>query len=234
MNDVVAMLNTIHFLCAKRAGVEVDLNELQRLIKTKTAQLRGEIEVGGTTGDKVRDLVLRAGGAVDDPLLPKYRELQAKLAGKRGEFVMIRYSVRIDYVFGSVSNNGELGREEHFRIGLLAGKDLRLGTALGGSPVITLPVDCYKQGHWPRSRAYGISFEKPHPDASPQLDFFEYRRSDDPPSLLQYLTDPYLTPCLVIGDEVFRTELDKIGSSGFFDVACKALGRPVQRLPWAG
>ena len=205
MTKVTQLIAEIEDLRSEEETAQAELKRVQDRIQQETDKLRVELATGGTTKDPVYDLVLKVGGGVDDPALPKYRELRERLKGKKGEFVMILYHAKVRFRYGGRSSDSDYRHETHFRIGFLAGEELRLGTALGGSPVITLPVDCYRQGTWPASRVYGIHLEENHPNAPPQKDFLEWRGGDDyPPILLEYLINEHLSSSFVIGDEAFR------------------------------
>ncbi len=224
MTSVQMRVNGINALQNTIATKEKELTRFKDELRLRTDQLCAEIAKGGTVGDMLQDLVLRAGYGINDPSLPLYRGLQARLKGKKGDFVMIRYYAKVRFRFSEISSSSDYRHETHFRVGLLAGEELRLGTALGGGLVVTLPVDRRRQGSWPDSRIYGVHLEEEYPNVPPQKEFFEWR-DDHPPSLLEYLTNEHLGSHLIIGDAAFHSELKKIDCEDFFKVAAEALGR---------
>ena len=223
MTKIAEILATVADLHDEEAIKKAELEQVQGQVQQETDRLRAELAAGGTTNDPVLDLVLKIGCRDDDPALPKYRELQKRLKGKRGDFVMIRYHIIVRQHGGKSSESG-YRHETRFRVGLLAGEELRLGT----STVILLPIDRYRQGHWPPSHVYDISFENEHPSVPPQKDFFEWHRYDVPPNLLQYLLEEHLAPDLIVGDEAFRAELKKVGREKFFNIVAEVLGRLIR------
>lgn len=233
MTKVTELLATVADLYTEEETAQAELKRVGDRIQQETSKLRAALAAGGTTKDPLYDLVLKAGYGVNDPSLPKYRELQARLKGKRGEFVMVRYYVDVRERFGGTFDESDMRHEEHFRIGVLAGEEFR-GVSIAGTPLITLPVDTYMQGTWPRSHSHTVTFEDECPHAPLRGDFLELRSEDDPPRLLEYLQNEHYAANLVIGDDAFRAELKRVECEGFFFEAADALGRLVLTPSAAG
>ena len=66
------------------------LRSLQRVLFTK---LKERLANGETTGDHIRDIVVRFKGTYDEELERRYRKLEERLQGKAGELVLFTYSI---------------------------------------------------------------------------------------------------------------------------------------------
>ncbi len=225
MTSLQMRINGINALQKTIAAKEGELTKLKDELGLRTGQLRAKVAKGSTTGDRLCDLVVCAGGGINDPTLPKLSELQERLKDKKGDFVMIRYPVDVRERFGGDLRSGDFQHETHFRVSILAGEELRLGTGFGGWPVITLPVTKYIHGIWPEFHAHRAFLVDKFPRDPAGEDFLEWRRGDEPPTLLRYLQNDDYTYKLIIGDEAFLAELKKVGGEDFFKVAAEKLGR---------
>src|SRR3990167_7720082 len=95
MTEVTKLLADIADLHDEEGVARAELKRVQNCIQQETNKLRSKIVAGGTTNDPLHDLVLKAGYGINDSSLPFYRGLQARLKGRTGEFVMVRYSAEV-------------------------------------------------------------------------------------------------------------------------------------------
>lgn len=200
---------------SKEAALTRDRNELA----VRTKLLQQEIEKGGTTGDPLTDLVLKAGGAHNDPALPKLRELAARLKARVGEFVAIRYSDERRLRYGGDIRSGDFEALEWVRIGVLKDETLWVRDR-GSHKALTLPVEEYLGGTWAYSAWTVTLEEKPE-----KADFFEWGSDDQPPTFIQFVTDAECAKRLMIGDEAVRAELKGVHAEEFFPLAARRLNR---------
>lgn len=199
------------------AWKEKELEKLRTEHAFRTKLLQDEIAKGDTTGDPLRDLVIRAYG-LNDEITAQYRQLQDRLVGKKGEFVLIRYHSEVRQRFGGEVRSSDFRHEMHFRIGVLQTEQLCLTTI---SHLVTLPIPQYLQGVWGIGARSVVADGKPSPGT-----FFECIDSEDqPPPLAHYMTEAHLAGDLLIGDDAVRAELVKNRDGEFFNVAAERLGR---------
>ncbi|MEK7108876.1 MAG: hypothetical protein AAB919_00370 [Patescibacteria group bacterium] len=225
MTKVTALLASVADLLDEEGIAQKELDRVQDLVQQETGRLRAELAAGGTTNDPLHDLVLKAGYGVNDPSLTFYRGLQTRLKGRNGQFVMVRYPAEVRERCGGTLDESDMRHEEHFRLGILAGEELRLGNSIAGTPLITLPVDRYMHGAWPGSHSLVVTFKDEAPQTPFRGDFLELRSEGDPARLLEYLQNEHLVPNLVVGDEAFRAELKGVDCESFLFEAADALGR---------
>src|SRR3989344_7938755 len=177
MTKVTQLIAVIEDLHNEEETAQAELKRVQDRIQQEAGKLRAELTAGGTTKDPVYDLVLKVGGGVNDPSLPKYRELQERLKGKKGEFVLIKYHAKTRQRFGGELRESDFCDETHFRIGVLQAEKLRL-TKLGYH--ITLPIDQYLQG------VCGFGEWSVYAEKQVIRDyFFEWSAYDQPPTLME-------------------------------------------------
>ncbi len=191
-----------------------------------TKDLRERLANGETTGDPLKDLVLKTHGW-DPEAEEKYAALERQLAGKKGEFVLLFYHSQRDtrHIFG---RGWEHESADYYRIGVLEGEKL-IGveeTTFTNATLITLPVSRYIRD------TPGIFLESDkvrRPLEVREHDIFE-REYHDP--------GPYPLGCwikgkgsrlseLVIGDEAVKEWLDKRHMSGLYKTAADALSKLV-------
>ena len=216
MASVQARIINIKALQKLVGSKEAELAGLQQEVRLRVGQLQAEIAKGGTTEDPLRDLVIRAYG-LNEEITEQYRLLQNRLAGKRGEFVLIRYHAEVRERFGRDIRSSDFRHEQRFRIGILQNEKLRLTE---GTQNITLPIDQYLPGVW-QSGAWSVSAEK----QPVKNDFFHWAMEDDPPALAKYMTEEHLAGDFFIGDEAVLAELKKNRDEKFFNTAAERLGR---------
>lgn len=92
-------MTDVKWLMTQVADLEFDVNQAQEkvdLCKERLAirqrQLQELINAGETTGDHIRDLIIRATGSDNAQLESAYRKLEERLKGHTGEFVLFTYS----------------------------------------------------------------------------------------------------------------------------------------------
>lgn len=227
------MSRTVQDLVQKIQKSEARVSECEAALKAAQeakhaglVALRVFLGMGETTGNRLVDLVVRAGGWLNDPILPKVRELEARLKGKEGEFVLIHWSGEARTRFGGSIREGDFEHREFCRIGILAAEELKLVRGSEGSlPSIALPVvDRFLNGRWAYSFMATTFEEKPVEEAG---DFFEWTGDEQPPTLTKYLVDESLAKNLLIGDDEVRTALKASGDEEKFAEAAERLGRLV-------
>ncbi|MBI2004740.1 hypothetical protein HYS79_01085 [Patescibacteria group bacterium] len=104
-----------------RNALLVKAATLKRDIYEKLKKVRKAFAAGESTGDHIRDMVLTVHG-LDHKLEEKYRELEGKLKGKRGEFVLLSYHAKIP--FKHSMTGVEYRDASCFRLGVLEGEEL--------------------------------------------------------------------------------------------------------------
>jgi len=223
MSPVQIRITGIESLQKSITSKEKELAVLKNELGLCTGQLRAEISKGGTTGDPLCDLVIRAHG-LDHKLTEEYRSVEAKLKDKTGEFAMVRYHARVRQRYGGRSSESDYRHETHFRIGVLTGEQLRLADieSLMTSSAITLPINQYIGGVWPGSGYYLPSLD----DSPVHKNFLEWGGIDDRPyALLDYFREEHLIDHLSIGDAAVRAELAKTRDEKTFAAAAEKLSR---------
>jgi hypothetical protein len=202
---------------------EKDLKAARATLAERTKKLQDLLAAGGTTGDRLQDLVIQAFG-VDDALTALYRSLEERLKGKNGEFVLVRYPAEVRMRFGGDIRSSDFNQETHFRIGILAGETLQMGNRrFGGATVIGLPIQRFLIGQWPESFGRKAVVDDGMFEGG---DLFDWRAPEDqPPQLLQYLQEEYLAKDLLIGDDAVKQALAEAHSEQFFAQAAERLGR---------
>lgn len=195
-------------------------------IVNRNAQLRKLIEDGHTSNDRVRDLVIAQVGY--DPLLEeKCRELEAAMAGNKGELVLIAYSGerRTKHIFGQ---GWETEPEDFYRMGLLSGEALLGDTTRAGLPfkMLSVPTLCYVGGPVHRYGYFG-PLKQSDVCKGPILEWghdFDSR----PPSLVEILIGEHgWKSTLHIGDKAVKAWLEEQRMGELLPHALEALGRLV-------
>jgi hypothetical protein len=218
-------LRDVQLAMLRKAELEDDHKKVKGILAAHTAELKRLLEAGNTTGDRLRDLVIRSDG-VDEESLSLYRGLENRLKGRAGEFVLIRYPAEIRIRFGGDSRSSDYNHEIHFRIGILTGEVLQtINPRLGGGPVIALPVQRFLVGPWPQSFAWRVVAESHVFEVE---DFFDWSTPEgQPPQLIRYLKEERFVGDLLIGDDAIKRALAEVLSGDFFAQAAERLGRLV-------
>jgi hypothetical protein len=206
-------------LRAERKKHELSAAEVQEKIRQAEELVRKSIKRGVSTGDRIRDLVVLAHGISDD-LEETYRACEAQLAGKQGEFVLIRYPQRVRIRYGGELHKSDSHYETHFRIGVLVGERLWLD----GHGAVTLPISSCLQGEWTLSGC-AMTYGK-----APAPGFFgrQFVESHSP-SLCHYLTDEWYIQHknIFFGDAEVKEALAEVRDDTFFAKAAEKLNRLV-------
>jgi len=126
MTKKIGVAEILAAACALNEDVAWHEDKIKRQrmrIHTLTKGLRRRLEKGETTGDRLQDLVLHIGGGVGDPLLPRLRELESVLKGKKGQFVLLHFDAKVPdrHTFGRGYSHRS---EECYRLGVLEGEEL--------------------------------------------------------------------------------------------------------------
>jgi hypothetical protein len=216
---IEAGLKNITYYRVLKEQHEESAAKAEQLVQATIRTVRKFLERGVSTGDHIRDLVLQSHG-LNEEFESRYRALEEKLKGKRGEFVLIRYPSEVRERFGGDIRSSDFRHEAHFRIGVLAAEKLRLSE----SGTITLPIDRFLQGVWPVSMAYLVYPE----EEMYEEEFFQDTDVEDRPhSLLSCITKEFVPEALTIGDKAVLEELEKVRDKEFFKTAAEKLGRLV-------
>lgn len=192
------------------------LQEKSALVNKAVSVVRGRIEAGETTGDHIRDMVIRTYG-FDPEAEEKYREFEKRLAGKQGEFVLVAYSGERNkrHIFGK---GWERESAEFFRLGVLEGEELVCRNA----PVyITLPTSRYIQDQntfFPKGAELGRLLTIKQGDL-----FVDPFFDESPPPLETFVRNPQAG--LVLGDKAVENWLENHLMLGFYKPAADALSK---------
>lgn len=221
-----AWVTEVDGLLREKRALEEELRMNGANILLRTNQLQDFLRAGGTTGDVVRDLVLRAHGYAPG-FEANYRTFGKSLAGKKGEFALVIYEGQ--RVVGHDFGKGAMYAEAIFyRLGVLQSEEL----VLLGTESISLPIPRYIGGE--------VTFIPSEPDIESQLSQRYLRPHpmnilaqadsfDTPPSLLklaEYVPiHGRMSSGLWVGDEAVRAQLENCGMPGLFEPAAAALGR---------
>jgi hypothetical protein len=221
MSAVREVLSDVQYSTRCVEKCEEDLKAARATLAERTKKLQDLLAAGGTTGDRLRDLVIRNDG-VDEESLSLYRGLESRLKGRAGEFVLIRYSVKVRQRFGGDIHESDFAHQIYFRIAQLSGEELRLETYFVDFSCIGLPIGKYLTGVWPRSSVYVPVVEGEAQEGS----LFSWSDADDtPPQLIEYLKEVPFKEDLLIGDDAIKRALAKVRSEDFFAKAAERLGR---------
>lgn len=215
---VQARINGVEAVQKSIAFKEKDLTRLKTELTARTKLLQDEIEKGGTTGDLLRDKVIRVYG-LNDKLTEQYQALQNRLVGKRGQLVMVSYETEMRERFGGTVRESDFRHERRVRLGVLCSETLLLvSDTLGIHKNIGLPIVEYLQG---TLDVWGeVSFEQ----GLVKDNIFAWSGDDRPPSLLEYMTDH--ASDIFIGDEAIKAEFSKrLVAPKTFATAAERLGR---------
>ncbi len=145
--QLVEMVTVLEDLHTQKNNKEKDVAELNRRIQDQSSKISQEIRAGATTGDWVRDLVLRVHG-LNPELEAKYRPLNEALKGKKGELILIAFECVVGSIFRSDRIYPEFKRlVKLFRLGILHDEKLvcegNSTFLLSGVSGIILPASQY-------------------------------------------------------------------------------------------
>lgn len=201
-----------------RLRQETELKQIDDQISELTKDLQSRVENEETTGDRVRDLVIRVHG-VDDVIEQKYRSTEARLIGKKGEFVLISYKtqIRTRHTFG---RGWEYRGAKWFRLGVLEGEQLVWNPKV----FITLPVSRYVGAE--SSAYFGDTILALSRDVQKENIFALHDIDDSPPLLIEQVQEQH-GPIVefVIGDADVRGWLKEHLMEDLFKLAAGALSK---------
>ena len=177
------------------------LLKLRDKADTLERELRKQVQNGESTGDRIVDLLLRTGRTPTKNALENYRELDAALKGKRGELVLVTYTV------GEAEVRGGPGMSRDRVIDMVA-----VGVLHGDSLVydekrhlLALPVGRYITFREPSFVSLvGFHELSEHPallSECPEFDVYDGRFTLDPK---QYVHCTVTQLLLRIGDDAVR------------------------------
>ncbi|HWB34256.1 MAG TPA: hypothetical protein VG753_02990 [Candidatus Paceibacterota bacterium] len=217
---------------ARKAAYEAGIAEDQREIGRNLDYLRDNIKAGSTTGDRIRDLLIRVHG-VSDELETIYRQLDAELIGRRGEFVLLSYIVK-ERAYGI---RDDMRSVDYYRLGVLEGEELIYREGIG----TTLPISRYLMG--PKVVVFESTQLKTREDlekvhwVEKKGNIFENQLLFGPPSLDRHLISQLpeapaaLRPSnllITVGDEAVETFLKNIAMQGFLPLAKNLLSHRLE------
>ena len=173
--------------------LQAKLRPIEQRKREAVAELQELLGKGGTTDDRIMDMVIRAHGMEKlDELMEKYRALEEQLKGKKGELILILFDV-IDRSFRI--HDGPSGRRMNlvfhlYRLGILAG-DTLVYELLGGPLIhlgedeITIPTTHYIEGQVEALR-HGQNLPRREQKNIFARETFG-RKREDPPLLREYM-----------------------------------------------
>lgn len=219
MTSVKLLMNGVEAMQKLIGAKEKEVERLKTELAIRTGLLQGAVAKGGTTGDPLRDKIVLAYG-LNFIVTEHYRLFQDRLAGKVGEFVMIRYPVEVRQRYGGTLRSADFRHETRFRIGLLQAETLELSA---DGHTLTVPVSKYLPG------VVDVGFMNVYAEKDAVTgELFEWSGSEDrPPSLSEYVIDKQWAEDLLIGDEAVREALKHSRDEKFFSLAAERLDRLV-------
>lgn len=200
-------------------ALEASLAKSRELLSGHESALRDAIAGGAETGDKMFDIALRVRG-YDPELADKFRELDAELKSKTGEFVLVTFETKF------MTTHRQIGKCDFenrtmFRIAILTG-DTLIWNEKGLDGYVTVPTKRYTTGE------VATIFSKPVPrPAVSDGDLFACAYIDDPKPLGMLVLEDRWRAHLFIGDDAVRAFLAEKRMLPLFRTAAEALGRLV-------
>jgi hypothetical protein len=197
---------------------ETELKQIDDQISKLTKGLRPRVTNGETTGDRIRDLVIRAHG-VNEEIEQKCRDFESQLKGKKGEFALLSWGAKIRK-YGPTDGYRTV---DFYRLGVLEGEELVWHNELH----VTLPITQHIGGE-ERSTLHGMevfSLQKSNI-------FAQY--GEHPRVLLVHLLSQIKIPPpwlafsslqILIGDEAVKTWLKNTGMESLFKPAADVLSK---------
>jgi hypothetical protein len=143
MNDAVTVLiQQSELLALQKYRLEKELEDINSIISDTSVRLKGQLAAGGTTGDRVADLVYQVHGYHPE-IIQCYRTVAQRMAGKKGEVVLLAFrcgQTLSSHMYGESVNIFN----SIFRFALLDGEDLVAFRDKGLShTTVTLPTSQY-------------------------------------------------------------------------------------------
>ncbi len=222
---VIAIQHEVAQLNSDLVTAQINTDMINRELRDRNKKLVELLEKGETTGDRLNDLLFRFFcKQIEEETQVKFRAFEQKLQGKRGEFVLVKYPVRVRTRFGGGLCSSDFSTETHFRIGMLMGEELQLTrSSLGGGLLLALPIAQYAQGRWPGSHAF-----VPVVSQVVEGDLFQWKPEDEPSNFHDFvLEEERYGYRLSVGDAAVNAELKSVEAEKFFNEAAEALGRLV-------
>jgi hypothetical protein len=196
-------------LNAREANVRKHLQDAQKLL-----------EAGEESGDRGLDLTLRGHGNLDEEVAARYRDLEARMKGRQGEFVVIEFPVQIGFRF-SIEVTAQ--QKTLFRIGVLTGESLIFEhlDEVRSFKECTFPVSHYLSG----SSDQLLLWESETVCTPEKGNIFGTggHYEEDPPSLRELIAKHKVGEIFIGNDEVRKWLKDRNGEE-FFKAAADALG----------
>lgn len=221
--DIYPRIANVEELKRELVVLEKRVASMHTRINARLKLVQDAIAGGETTGDPLRDLVIRAHG-LDKALEDKYRKLQAALTGKKGEFVLLSFHADIPWKFGGRSI--ETREAQCYRLGVLEGEELvwveNESSFLG--PQISLFVSRYTQGE---THIFFDSKDLKRPLLVEKENIFThgFSSASSYPPLLHQLLGGEWQESIIIGDRAVKAWLKKKCMSGLYKPAADALSK---------
>ena len=215
--SVLPQLLEISELEEQKAVFEDEAKKVDAKIRDCLSDIRKALENSATTGDPLRDLVIKDWG-ISEVVEKRYRLLQKRLVGKKGEFVLIPFATKVPHkhTFGE---GYEYRDARCYRLGVLEAETL----VWEKDVQITLPISRYisgEEGFVSPSEVHELHKENIFAHA------FGGFHEGDPP-LLRELINGDCGYVIVIGDEAVRKWLKEQRMQGLFKSVADALSKLV-------
>ncbi|MBM3271937.1 hypothetical protein FJY94_01465 [Candidatus Kaiserbacteria bacterium] len=195
-------------------ALEASLAKSREILAGHESALRDAIAAGAKTGDPMLDLTMRC-HHYDPVLVEKFRELDAELKGKTGEFVLVVFETRVMTCHRFLGPNDYENRTM-FRMALLRGESL----IWHERNYVTVPSERYITGDV--AMMFG--------DSDPRIemcdgDLFARMYRNDPEILGILVLKDLWRERLYVGDEAVKAFLKEKHMLPLFNAAAEALGR---------
>jgi hypothetical protein len=144
LQRIVDELETLqNQLLALNRGHTIEVDKFHDKIAAKVADAIKDLDNGATTGDRLRDMLLRVYW-YNPRAEERYRSVETQLKGKKGEFVLLSFNAQVAFRFHGTGRDTR--NAQCFRLGVLEGDELVLKKGLMGTMVPTLPIPRYVYG----------------------------------------------------------------------------------------
>ena len=183
------------------------------------------IEDGSSTESHILDLLARQCGPIDEDTQARYVAAEERLLkDKRGQLMMIIYSVKFRERYGGPSDGDTYRHENRFRIGVIGAEKLIWVQGVG----ITVPIERLLEGHL-------VPFESLHSILVSKKNMFAMDHESLVPlnfSRAAGVDKSQTIPFPILsGDEEVKKFLRGQGSEGSFESICAALNKLVLTAP---
>ncbi|MBI5003758.1 hypothetical protein HZC00_01555 [Candidatus Kaiserbacteria bacterium] len=206
------------------ASLRAQISAYEKALAERMQMLAKAIEEGETTGDAMRDLVIRFHQKDDDVLTAKYRAIDEALKGKKGEFVLVTFPGRrlVKHVFIGES---EYAHVTYYRLGVLKNEGVTCPPRYRTSDQVapTIDVSRYVEGEVGLLMKGDLS--RPLSVVEENI-FREFYSDHDPRPLYIILQEEgSWEDKIIIGDDAVKQWLDEVYMPGLYKPAADALSK---------